>query len=186
MEENEVKGRKVAIDIVKANVFAVVIMVVSTIVLLVPFFMIWSERKPFSEMFGGLGDWGTMLILMFVGIVVHELIHGMTWACYAKSGWRSISFGVMWKLLTPYCHCDEPMRIPGYMMGAMMPCIVLGVLPAIVALFIGSLPLLAWGIFFIAAAAGDIWMTWLLTKEDPKSLVLDHPSEAGFYIIDEE
>ena len=40
--------------------------------------------------------------------------------------------------------------------------------------------------FFIAAAAGDIWMTWLLTKENPKSLVLDHPSEAGFYIIDED
>ena len=58
------------------------------------------------------------------------------------------------------------------------------VIPAVAALFIGSLPLLAWGIFFIAAAAGDIWMTWLLTKENPKSMVLDHPSEAGFYIID--
>ena len=45
--------------------------------------------------------------------------------------------------------------------------------------------MLAWGIFFIAAAAGDIWMTWLLTKEDPKLLVLDHPSEAAFYVIDE-
>ena len=43
-----------------------------------------------------------------------------------------------------------------------MPCIVLGVIPANVALFIGSLPMLVWGIFFIAAAAGDIWMTWLL------------------------
>ena len=37
-------------------------------------------------------------------------------------------------------------------------------------MFIGNLPLLAWGIFFIAAAAGDIWMTWLLTKENPKSI----------------
>ena len=37
MEENEVKGRKVAIDIVKANIFAVVIMVVAAIVFLVPF-----------------------------------------------------------------------------------------------------------------------------------------------------
>ena len=136
MEEQEVKGRKVAIDIVKANIFAVVIMVVAAIVFLVPFF------------------------------------------------WKSISFGVMWKLLTPYCHCDEPMHIPGYMMGAMMPCVILGVIPAIAALFIGSLPMLAWGIFFIAAAAGDIGMTWLLTKENPWSMVLDYPSEAGFYIID--
>ena len=60
------------------------------------------------------------------------------------------------------------------------------VIMVVAALFIGSLPMLAWGIFFIAAAAGDIWMTWLLTKENPKSMVLDHPSEAGFYIIDEE
>ena len=175
---------KVAIDIVKANIFAVVIMVVAAIVFLVPFFWIWKDKKPIGELLGGFGDWSITFILVIVGIVVHELIHGLTWACYAKSGWKSISFGVMWKLLTPYCHCDEPMHISGYMMGAMMPCIILGVIPAIVALFIGSLPMLAWGIFFIAAAAGDIWMTWLLTKENPKSMVLDHPSEAGFYIID--
>ena len=76
------------------------------------------------------------------------------------------------------------MNIHGYMVGVMMPCIVLGVIPAIVALFIGSLPMLVWGVLFIAAAAGDIWMTWLLTKENSKSMVLDHPSEAGFYIMD--
>ena len=34
MEENEVKGRMVAIDIVKANVFAIVIMMVAAIVFL--------------------------------------------------------------------------------------------------------------------------------------------------------
>ena len=180
-------SKKVVIDIVKANVFGVVLMVVSAILFLVPFFLIWKDRKPISTMLVEFGDSiPVLLVLMFVGIVVHELIHGLTWAYFAKNGWKSISFGVMWKMLTPYCHCDEPMSIPGYMCGAMMPCIVLGVIPAVAALFIGSLPLLAWGVFFIAAAGGDIWMTWLLTKENPKSMVLDHPSEAGFYILDEE
>ena len=185
MKEQEI-GRKVAIDLGKANVFAIVIMVVSAVVLLVPFFLIWHGRKDIVELFGGPTEWFIVLPVIVVGIVVHELIHGLTWACYAKRGWKSISFGVMWKMLTPYCHCDEPLSIPGYMMGAMMPCIVLGIIPSIVALFIGSLPLLVWGIFFISAAAGDIWMTWLLTKEDPKNMVLDHPTEAGFYIIEEE
>lgn len=180
-------SKKVVIDIVKANVFGVVLMVVSAILFLVPFFLIWKDRKPISTMLVEFGDSiPVLLALMFVGIVVHELIHGLTWTYFAKNGWKSISFGVMWKMLTPYCHCDEPMSIPGYMCGAMMPCVVLGVIPAVVALFIGSLPLLAWGVFFIAAAGGDIWMTWLLTKENPKSMVLDHPSEAGFYILDEE
>ena len=186
MEENEVKGRMVAIDIEKANIFALWIMVISGILFLVPFFMIWFEKNNFRELFGSFGDWGITFLFAIVGIVVHELIHGLTWACYTKNGWKSISFGVMWKMLTPYCHCNEPMHIRNYMVAAMMPCVVLGVIPAVIALFIGSLHLLALGVFFIAAASGDIWMTWLLTKENPKSLVLDHPSEAGFYIIDNQ
>ena len=56
MEEQEVKGRKVAIDIVKANIFAVVIMVVAAIVFLVPFFWIWAGKKPIGELLGGFGD----------------------------------------------------------------------------------------------------------------------------------
>ncbi|MBP5561221.1 MAG: DUF3267 domain-containing protein [Muribaculaceae bacterium] len=181
MEED--KKRKVTIDIVKANVFAVIIMVAAAVVLLVPFFMIWGFRQP-EDIFGGI--WGVVMVpvALFVGIAVHELIHGITWACFTKSGWRSIHFGVMWKLLTPYCHCSEPQPIPAYMWGALMPCIVLGIIPSIVSLCIGSLLLAVWGIFFISAAAGDIWIAWLLTKEKRDSTVLDHPSEAGFYIIE--
>lgn len=184
MEDIEVKGRKVAIDIVKANIFAIAILVVCAVLLLVPFFMIWKSA-PIERMSVSSIGAGVFFVALIVGIVVHELIHGITWACFAKSGWRSISFGVMWKMLTPYCHCNEPMRIRGYMLGALMPCIVVGVVPAIVALAIGNLPLLIWGLIFIASAAGDLWMAWLLTKENPRSLVLDHPSEAGFYVIDE-
>ena len=82
MEENEVKGRrsatketlvpqsglkKVAIDIVKANIFAVVIMVVAAIVFLVPFFWIWAGKKPIGELLGGFGDWSITFILVIVG-----------------------------------------------------------------------------------------------------------------------
>ena len=66
-----------------------------------------------------------------------------------------------------------------------MPFVVLGVIPSVAGLVIGSLPLIIFGVLFIAAAAGDIWMAWLLTKENPRSMVLDHPSEAGFYVFDE-
>ena len=39
-------------------------------------------------------------------------------------------------------------------------------------------------IIFISAASGDIWMAWLLTKESPGCTVLDHPTEAGFYVFE--
>ena len=184
MEDTEIKGRRVTIDIVKANVFGLAVLVVSAIVFLVPFFFIW-RGSPVERMMGTYVGLLIFSVGVLVGIVVHELIHGLTWACFAKSGWKSISFGVMWKMLTPYCHCSEPMSIHHYMWGAMMPCVILGVIPAVLSLFVGNLLLLAFGVIFIAGAAGDIWMTLLLTKEKPNSLVLDHPSEAGFYIIDE-
>jgi len=183
---DETKGRKVAINIVSANVFSIVLLIVSGVVLIVPFYLIWGEADlgSGSSMFGFAGLW--LLIAFLVGVVVHELLHGITWACYAKGGWKSISFGVMWKLLTPYCHCNEPMSVKAYLAGALMPLLVLGIIPAVVSLIIGSIPLLAWGILFIAAASGDIWMSWLLTKEDPESTILDHPTEAGFYVFDKE
>ena len=183
---DETKGRKVAINIVSANVFSIVLLIVSAVVFIVPFYLIWGDTDWSTEkgMFGVSGIW--WLIAFFTGIVVHELLHGITWACYAKSGWKSISFGVMWKLLTPYCHCNEPMGVKAYLAGALMPLIVLGIIPAVVSLIIGSIPLLGWGILFIAAASGDIWMSWLLTKEDPESTILDHPTEAGFYVFPKE
>lgn len=185
MEINQGTKRKVTIDIVKANVFAIILLALSAIMLLIPFFFIWKGQKN-SGVLGSSTGWAIFFISFFIGIVVHELIHGLTWSFYAKSGWRSIRFGVMWKYLTPYCHCKEPMHIRGYIIGGIMPCIILGIIPSLIALAIGSLPLLAWGIIFIASAAGDIWIVWLLTKEKPGSMVMDHPSEAGFYIIDKE
>lgn len=107
----------------------------------------------------------------------------ITWACFAPGGWKSISFGVIWKMLTPYSHCNEPMRPRPYIVGALMPLILLGIIPAIICLISGSLSLLVWSIIFIAAASRDIWMAWLLRKERPDSTVLDHPSQARFYLF---
>ena len=70
--------------------------------------------------------------------------------------------------------------------GVIMPCIILGIIPAIIALAIGNLLLLIWGIFFITVAAGDIWMVWLLGKEKSDNMIIDHPTEAGFYVIEEQ
>ena len=187
-EVNIENGRMVTIDIVKANIFAVVLMIVSGIALLVPYILIWLDqwsRETVKEFFDTFLWRGSLfVVLMMIGIVVHELIHGITFASFAPSGWRSISFGIMWKMATPYCHCNEPLHPRPYIVAALMPLIVLGIIPAVICLVIGSFYLLLWSIVFIAAAGGDIWMAWLMTKESPDCTVLDHPSEAGYYVFD--
>ena len=182
------RERTVTIDLVKANVFALVILLLAAIVFGGLFLLIWGRRWDEVQMLHSGSVWGGLIFfaILLLGIVVHEFIHGVTWACFAKRGFKSISYGVLWKYLTPYTHCDEPMHIRPYQLACLMPCFLLGIVPSIVSLFTGSIPWLVFGLIFIAAAAGDIWMTWLLMKENPRSMVLDHPSEAGFYIYDEE
>ena len=100
--------------------------------------------------------------------------------------YSSSSFGVMWKLLTPYCHCSEPLRVSHYRTGALMPLYVLGLLPLLVSPFVRSMEMCVFGMFFISAAAGDLMIVWRLRKEAPSSTVLDHPTEAGYLVYEQE
>ena len=125
--------------------------------------------------------WLLLLAAMLLLTVVHELTHGLTWARFAKSGWKSIEFGVIWRSLNPYCTCSEPMGRGQYLAGLLMPCLVLGVLPSLLACFTGSLWLLFLGLIMTAAAGGDLLIAlMILTRRMPAgTLYLDHPTEIG-------
>lgn len=81
-----------------------------------------------------------------------------------------------------YCHIDVPMIKRHYVIGALMPLLLLGIVPTIIAFCIGSLLWLMLGVVFIVSAAGDIMIVWAIRKEPADVLVYDHPSEAGCYI----
>lgn len=122
------------------------------------------------------------LSVVTIGIVIHELIHGFCWAIFAKKGFKSITFGVKWEFLTAYCHCKEPLKIKHYIFGAVMPGIILGLLPTLYAIFIDQVVLFFFGLLFILAAGGDLLMVLLLRNESKNTYVQDHPSEVGCYI----
>lgn len=172
------------IDRNKTNVFAIVMLVVVGVVLAGLFRLIWG-RWTDGQMSSGMF---LLIINVFVliAIVVHELIHGLTWAIFAPRGLRSIKFGIMKKYLNPYCHCSDPLPRNGYVLGALMPGIVTGLIPAIVALAIGSFSLLVFSIIMISMASGDLMITLLALKEDPRCIIYDHPTEPGFYVKDQE
>mgnify|MGYP006301237647 CR=1 FL=1 len=125
-----------------------------------------------------------ILALLAGGIILHEGLHGATWALFTKKGFRSIRFGFMLRLLAPYCHCTEPLKRNVYILGGLMPGVVMGMIPAVYALLEGSMGWLIFAIFFTVAAGGDFAMMRLLRKVHRKSLLKDHPSELGCYIYD--
>jgi hypothetical protein len=122
------------------------------------------------------------IALMLLLIVVHELIHGITWGHFAAEGRKSIEFGVIWQALTPYCTCSSPLTKGEYIKGALMPTIVLGFIPGIIAAITGWVPLLILSQLMILAGAGDVLIVARLLLHRPKKakvVYLDHPTECG-------
>lgn len=185
--ENYVK-EKLTIDLVWANVFGILILIPIVLIYGLPFYFIWRPEYDIKQFLDGVEPiWLILKCLMIfgvmvLGIILHELIHGLFWAKFAKEGFKSIKFGVLWEMFTPYCHCKEALNVRQYIIGAIAPAVFLGIVPAIVAIIIGNSGLLIFGMFFTMAAAGDFLVINLIRKENSSDLVQDHPSEAGCYI----
>ena len=124
------------------------------------------------------------LFAIIAGIVIHELIHGITWAIFGRKPWKSIKFGFQVKTLTPYCHINEPIEINAYRIGAIMPGLIVGVLPYIYSLVTGDANWFWFSLIHTSAAGGDWLVLWLIRNVKPGSLVEDHPTQAGCYVLE--
>jgi hypothetical protein len=123
--------------------------------------------------------------LLLFGILAHELIHMLTWALFARKSLKAFRLGFQWKSMTPYAHCKEPMDILSYRIGAFAPGLLLGILPWFISLFTADILLFFYGFLYTTAAGGDFLVLWIIRNMKPNTLVEDHPSNAGCYIIEQ-
>ena len=168
--------QKKTISMLSANLLAIALFVVVGALLGIPYLYFYGADE--------LASWNTIfpwfLLLLLVGIVVHELVHGITWLLFTHKGFNHLSFGFLPGGV--YCHIDVPMPKRQYVIGALMPLLLVGIVPTLVAFCVGSLLWLLLGIVFIVSAAGDMMIVWAIRNEPTDVLVYDHPSEAGCYV----
>jgi hypothetical protein len=169
-----------SVSLLKANVMMVYFAVPSVLLLGGVYVWIWGYHRLVWVLMGG---YTVSLIALLAGIVVHEAIHGITWKIAARKPASTIRFGFHWKTLTPYAHCRESMPAGAYRMGAVMPLLLLGVLPSVAAIVWGQGGLMAFGLFFTFAAGGDMLILWLIRDLPSDALVEDHPIRAGCSVL---
>ena len=172
-----------SVSMLKANFMMVYFAVPSVLLLGGVYVWLWGWDGLVRVLMGGYVE---MAIAILAGIVVHEVIHGVTWKIAAKKPYSAITFGVQWKTLTPYAHCSETMAARPYRIGAVMPLLLLGVLPSLLAIIGGQGGMMAFGLFFTFAAGGDMLILWLLRDVPGDALVEDHPVRAGCYVLPAE
>jgi sterol desaturase/sphingolipid hydroxylase (fatty acid hydroxylase superfamily) len=179
------KKTDLTISIVKANlfVFLLAIPVVAIGVLL------FAWKNPISLLTPTPQGSLLFVVLFLVLVVAHELIHGLTWSLYAEHHFKDIEFGFMKEYLTPYCTCTTPLLKSHYIMGALMPCVVLGIFPTAIGILLGSHLLFWTGIVMILTAGGDIMIVMKVLAYKSQNgaeeiLIYDHPTQAGSVIFE--
>ncbi|GAA4317074.1 hypothetical protein GCM10023143_28950 [Compostibacter hankyongensis] len=164
MEQHTGQQKRLSAAAARANLYALLFVMPIFVLYAVPYRMIWGRNLATAAL--GV-KWPHPLLLLLclgAGILLHELIHGLTWAFFCRSGLRSVRFGILWRSLTPYCHCTAPLKRWQYKTGALMPALLLGLGPALYGLATGALSALCFGFIFTLAGAGDFLIVWRLWK----------------------
>lgn len=177
LERDGYTAQDLTISVVRANVLAILVMM--PFVVIFTLWYLWVNGS--MEIRLSLSDLLLASGLFLALTVVHELIHGLVWGCSAHSGFKAIEFGVIWSALTPYCTCTEPLKRRQYILGSVMPTLVLGFGLGAAAVCTGQNLLFYLSLLMILGGGGDFCIILKLLRYRPKgeAVYCDHPYECG-------
>lgn len=185
MNSMEVKIKKdLSISMVSANYYSLVFALPLTILFLLLFLISWGKSGLIQARHEIVQHFWTFILFLLAGIFLHELIHGISWTLLGRKSIKTIRYGVNWKVLSPYAHCQEPLPIQAYRLGAILPAVIQGFIPVFVGLITGNGLIFLYGLIFTAAAGGDLVVLWRLRIESSREWILDHDTRAGCYVIE--
>lgn len=184
LEQEGYVKKDLTVSVFMANVMAIVLMLP---IMAGFFWLYYVANGGFSQEFDMISA------LLFIGlllvlVVVHELIHGITWSFFTKERFHSIEFGVIWSMLTPYCTCKEELKKWQYILGSIMPTFIVGILPTVLAILLHSELLFEIGLLMIFGGGGDMLITLkiLFYREKGSSVYMDHPYKCGVVVFEKE
>lgn len=172
------------IDIVKANIGALVVMM--------PFIIVMGVLYYTANMHKSIGSFSLSSYMMFLGlflflIIAHEFIHGITWSIFTPNHMKDIEFGVIWSAVTPYCTCGQPLSKKQFIIGAAMPTLILGFGLGIVSIVTGQFMMFLLAEALILGGGGDFLIIIKLLRfnsDRKEQLYYDHPYECGLVVFE--
>ena len=125
----------------------------------------------------GMKFYVTLIAIIAVSVVIHELLHGIGWAISSGRGWSVVRFNI--SALMPSCACKAVLTRGQYLVGVLLPFLVLGTGSAVfLFLYPGTVSVLTMAVNFVAAGA-DLLIA-LRAARERGALIADHPTEAGY------
>jgi len=174
-----------SISMLKANLYSLPLVIGLIIFLTGPFLIIWGKQQLFFSFPIIYLNLKIIIPVLIIGAVLHEVLHALSFLIIGRVSAESVKLGFQWRSLTPYAHCKIPVKASLYRISLLMPALVMGIIPWIIALATGNGWLLVYAVIFTIVSGGDILTIWIIRKAKPNQLVQDHPSNCGCWIFED-
>lgn len=172
--------RKVTINVIYANLLALVIFAVTLVIEIVAARLIFGDMSFFKgNIFSDSIAFIAFIIVLFI---LHELIHALFFGMAGKGNFKNIKYGFMKGC--PYCHLKVPISKKGYIISLIAPTILVGIIPAVLSVVFGSIVWILLSAVMISGGAGDLWILLLVMKQDKKAMIQDLSDDIGFGVIE--
>jgi hypothetical protein len=176
------RGRDVSISLERANVLGAALLPAIVLLTLGPFAAVWG----WAALRAGLGTVFSLWLIpaLVLVVVVHEGLHLLGFLLLARAPGRALHFGIDRETLSPYAGCREPVSARAYRLAALLPALLMGLLPFALAMAWGTGWLAVWGALMLVFAGGDLAAVWAIRGVPGRARVLDHPSRVGCLVLD--
>jgi hypothetical protein len=134
--------RDLSVSLEKANVYALLTGGLPALLLVTLYPLVWGLDLAVAQytaaLYPSIDDLLALAVLI-AGLILHELIHGVTWKLAGRKPWSAIRFGIDRRTFSPYAHCAEPLPAGVYRLGTLLPGVLTGLVPALAGLVAGKL-----------------------------------------------
>lgn len=173
VEDNIIPEKDKQKFIVKLNIYALGFSILSVILIMV---IMGSGSIDLIE-------FGVLLMGFVLFIVVHELLHGMSFVLDNDVTWKNIKFGVVLKSGMAYCISKVPVKVTISRISLMMPVYVVCAPMIIVGVILSNAALAIAGVLYLSGSVGDFYYMWKLRKTKGDFYMFEEmPSKSGYEV----
>ena len=153
----------------------VVLFVITPALLFLPFAAIWGADVLWQDIRDSM-LW--VILATFASFYLHEALHALGFMLFGRVSRESIAIKIEWKHLNFRTDCGVPMTAQSYRWSALLPAIVLGVIPAVASLVNGYGGLAMYAMFSLMGAFSDFLQVWVIRdfgNSEMVAMVIDSP-----------
>lgn len=154
--------------------------------LFIPFQLRWGLAPPRLPAGRPVAALLGVLALLLAGLLLHEAVHVAGYYLFGRAPRGSVRLGPGGAGFALRARCERPVSARAFRGVLVLPALLLGLLPGVVAVVAGSWLLVIWAVWMLVVAASDLVALWAMRDLTAATPVRAHTLRPGCEVLASE